>query len=125
MNKHLNVTVFFVTTLLGACALGYQAHGSLSDVAGELRGKGYPRDGKSGSFLLVDRSGRLSCEGLAYPPTGVANPGSCAGESGDGVIRCSDGRELPMRWEAISCRAWKGSGTDAQGNRLEFRVERR
>ena len=125
MNKHLIVTAVLVTTLLGACAFGYQARGSLSDVAGELWGKGYPRDGKSGSFLLVDRSGRLSCEGLAYPPTGVANPGTCAGESGDGVIRCSDGRELPMRWEAISCRAWKGSGTDAQGNRLEFRIERR
>lgn len=125
MNKHLIVTVILVPILLGACAFGYQARGNLSDVPGEMRGKGYPRDGRSGGFLLTDRDGRLSCEGLAYPPDSLANPSTCAGESGDGVIRCSDGRELAMRWEALSCRAWKGSGTDAKGNRLEFRVERR
>ena len=125
MNKHQIVTAVLVSTLLGACAFGYQARGNLSDVPGEMRGKGYPRDGRSGGFLLTDRDGRLSCEGLAYPPDSLANPSTCAGESGDGVIRCSDGRELAMRWEALSCRAWKGSGTDAKGNRLEFRVERR
>lgn len=124
MNKHLIVTVILAAAVLVGCAIGYQARGNLSDLSGEMRGKGYPRDGKSGSFLLSDRDGRLSCEGLAYPPDSLANPGTCAGESGGGVIRCDDGRELAMRWEAISCRAWKGSGTDAKGNRLEFRVER-
>jgi len=111
--------------MLGGCAFGYQARGTLSDMPGELRGRGYPGGGGGGRFVLSDREGRLSCDGLAYPANNSPDPGSCAGESGEGVIRCSDGRELAMRWEAISCRAWKGVGMDAKGSRLEFRVERR
>lgn len=115
--------------LLSACAIGYQARGSLSDVAGEMRGKGYPGTSGGGRFALADREGRLSCDGQALPPklspNLSPNPGTCLGEVGDGVLRCSDGREILLRWEAISCRAWKGSGVDALGNRLEFSVERR
>jgi hypothetical protein len=40
VNKHQIVTAVLVSTLLAACAFGYQARGSLSDVAGELRGQG-------------------------------------------------------------------------------------
>ena len=111
--------------MLAACAIGYQARGSLSDVPGELRGKGYPGNNGGGRFVLNDPGGRLICDGIANPPTASPNPGSCIGESGEGVVRCTDGREFPVRWEAISCRSWKGSGVDAKGNRLEFRVERR
>lgn len=115
-----------ISLLLTACAVGYQARGSLSDVPGELSGKAYPGNTQGGGrFVLADREGRLSCDGRALPPTASTTPGSCVGESGDGVMRCTDGREIPLRWQAISCRSWQGSGTDAQGNRLEFRVERR
>jgi hypothetical protein len=115
-----------VPVLLAACAFGYQARGSLSDVPGELSGKAYPGNTQGGGrFVLADPEGRLSCDGRALPPTASATPGSCAGESGEGVMRCSDGREIPLRWQAISCRSWQGSGSDAKGNRLEFRVERR
>jgi hypothetical protein len=41
------------------------------------------------------------------------------------VVRFTDGREIAVHSEAITCRSWNGSGVDAQGNRLEFRVERR
>ena len=111
--------------MLGACAIGYQARGSLSDVPGELRGKGYPANNGGGRFVLNDPGGRLNCDGIANPPTASPNPGSCIGETGAGMVRCTDGREIPVRWEAISCRSWAGSGVDANGNRLEFRVERR
>jgi len=124
MYKPLFVALFLSVTL-AACAFGYQACGSLSDVAGEMRGKGYPGNSGGGRFVLTDRDGRLTCDGQAAPPRQSPNPGSCAGETGEGSARCSDGREIPLRWEAISCRAWKGSGVDANGNRLEFRVERR
>lgn len=111
--------------LLASCAFGYQARGSLSDVAGELRGKGYPDHRGGGRFLLIDIERRLTCDGQAAPPTQAPDSGSCAGEFGEGLAQCSDGREIRFHWEAISCRAWKGRGVDAQGNRLEFRVERR
>ena len=118
MNNHALVTVLVITLSLAACSIGYQARGSLSDVPGELRGKGYPGNNGGGRFVLNDPGGRLNCDGIANPPAASPNPGSCIGESGEGVVRCTDGREFPVRWEAISCRSWKGSGVDAKGNRL-------
>ena len=125
MNKRDLTLAASLAGFLAACAIGYQARGSLSDVPGEMRGKGYPGSSGGGRFMLSDSGGRLSCDGQALPPKVSPNPGSCAGEAGEGVVRCSDGREIPVRWEAITCRSWQGSGVDAQGNRLEFRVERR
>ena len=124
MNRIRLAAILLLATVLAACAVGYQARGSLSDVADELRGKGYPGTNGGGRFLLNDPAGRLTCDGFANPPAVSPNPGSCIGEAGEGVVRCTDGREIPVRWEAISCRSWKGNGVDVQGNRLEFRVER-
>jgi hypothetical protein len=119
------LAVLLVTVLLSACSIGYQARGSLSDVAGEMRGKGYPGSRGGGRFIMTDAEGRLRCDGQAAPPNGSPMLDSCAGEMGEGVVRCSDGREIPIRWEAISCRSWQGSGVDRNGHRLLFRVERR
>jgi hypothetical protein len=110
---------------LAACAFGYQARGTLSDVPGEMRGKGYPDNTRGGGrFVLADRDGRLTCDGVARPPKRAGEPGSCSGEAGEGIVRCSDGREIAFNWEAMTCRSWRGSGADTRGNRLEFRVER-
>ena len=124
MNQCLIRVSLLAALLTAGCAVGYQARGSLSDVSGELRGKGYPGGQGGGRFVLADGDGRLSCDGLAAPPTVSPNPGSCAGESGEGRVRCSDGREIPVRWEAITCRSFQGSGEDQRGNRLIFRVDR-
>lgn len=124
MNKHPLTLAILLAAVLAACAVGYQARGSLSDVPGELRGKGYPGNSGGGRFSLNDGAGWLSCDGQALPPKVSPNPGSCVGEVGDGMVRCSDGREIPVHWEAITCRSWQGGGVDAHGNRLEFRVER-
>lgn len=114
-----------VASLLAACAIGYQARGSLSDVAGELRGKGFPGNSSGGGrFILAGRDGRLQCDGQLSPPDISPNPGSCEGEAGKGVVRCNDGREVPVRWTAITCRSFEGSGEDKFGNRLIFRVDR-
>lgn len=114
-----------MASLLAACAIGYQARGSLSDVAGELRGKGYPGNAEGGGrFALADRDGRLQCDGQMAPPDGSSVPGSCAGETGKGVVRCSDGREIPVRWKAITCRSFEGGGKDKFGNWLIFRLDR-
>lgn len=126
MNKH----AFFVLTMtlvtMAGCAIGYQARGSLSDVSGELRGKGYPGNTSGGGrFALADGEGRLQCDGQMAPPDRAPNPGSCEGEAGAGVVRCSDGREIPVRWQALTCRSFEGSGEDKFGNRLVFRVDRK
>lgn len=114
-----------IAALLAACAIGYQARGTLSDVAGPLRGKAYPGDvAGGGRFVLADEASRLRCEGrMALPDTSPV-AGSCQGEAGNGVVRCTDGRELAVRWTATSCRAFAGSGQDQFGNRLIFRVDR-
>ena len=125
MNRSRSAATLLFATELAACAIGYQARGSLSDVAGELRGKGYPGTNGGGRFVLNDPAGRLTCDGIANPPAASPNPGSCIGEAGAGVARGADGREISVRREAISCPSWKGNGVDAKGNRLEFRVERR
>ena len=125
MNQRLFLPILVASLLATACAVGYQARGSLSDVAGEMRGKGYPGNRGGGRFILNDRDGRLSCDGEAFPAKASGLPGSCQGESGEGRMRCTDGREFSLQWEAISCRSWKGNGIDGNGNRLEFRVERR
>jgi len=125
VNKRLFVLFFLCPWLLTACAFGYQARGSLSDVPGELRGKGYPGNSGGGRFALADSDGRLACDGQAEAPTSSPNPGSCAGESGAGRLRCSDGRQIAFVWQGLSCRSFKGGGVDLQGNRLEFVVERR
>lgn len=122
MNK---TTLILACSLLGSCAFGYVAQASLSDVPGGLSGKGYPETGGGGRFQLSDRGGRLLCDGQANPPSRSDSPGYCAGESGDGIVRCSDGRTIPFAWQAITCRSLKGSGMDQRGNRLEFIVERR
>lgn len=125
MNKRLFTLFFLCAAALTACAFGYQARGSLSDVPGELRGKGYPGNSGGGRFVLGDRSGSLNCDGTAEPPTVSPDPGSCQGERGEGRARCSDGREIAFTWQAITCRSLRGSGVDGKGNRLEFVVERR
>ena len=43
---------FLALSLLAACAVGYQARGTLSDVPGELRGKGYPGNSGGGRFVV-------------------------------------------------------------------------
>lgn len=126
MNKYAFPCLILAVSLLAACAVGYQARGSLSDVPGEMRGKGFPGNASGGGrFALVGRDGQLQCDGQLTPPDSSPIPGSCEGESGKGVVRCSDGREVAVRWTAITCRSFEGSGEDKFGNRLIFRVDRR
>jgi hypothetical protein len=125
VNKQRIAALILSPLLLAACAIGYQARGGLSDVAGEMRGKAYPGNSGGAQFVLSDMTGSLTCEGRALPPKTTPFPGSCEGEQGNGTMRCSDGRELGFEWRALSCRSLLGKGTDAKGNRLEFRVERR
>ena len=109
-----------------ACAFGYYARGTLSDVPEELRGKAFPGSATGGGrFELADRRGMLRCDGEMAPPDMAGVAGSCAGESGKGIVRCSDGREMAARWSAISCRAMQGEAVDERGNRLTFRIERK
>jgi hypothetical protein len=124
VNKRSFLAIAF-PCLFAACAFGYQARGKLSDVDGEMRGKAYPANNGGGRFVLSDQSGILTCDGMANTPSISLQPGSCEGEQGNGVLHCSDGRVVHFDWQASSCRSLRGSGSDAQGNRLEFRVERR
>ena len=124
MNKRSLPAIVF-PCLFAACAFGYQARGNLSDVTGEMRGKAYPGSNGGGRFVLTDRAGVLTCDGLANPPKASMSAGSCEGERGNGEMRCSDGRVVNFEWQASSCRSMRGSGVDAQGNRLDFRVQRR
>jgi hypothetical protein len=118
--------LLLLSMVLAGCAIGYQARGSLSDVPGELRGKGFPGNASGGGrFILAEPGGRLQCDGQLAQPDVSPNPGSCEGEAGKGVVRCNDGREVAVRWKAITCRSFEGSGEDALGNRLVFRVDRR
>ena len=125
MNKRLVLLILFTPTVLSACAVGYQARGSLSDVAGELRGKGYPGNaGEGGRFALANGDGTVQCDGQMWPADSSPTPGSCDGETGKGIVRCTDRREMAVRWTAITCRSFEGSGEDGAGNRLVFRMER-
>jgi hypothetical protein len=125
VNKRAFPLIVVIPALLAGCAIGYQARGSLSDVAGEMRGKGYPGDSVGGGrFALADRDGRLQCDGEMAAPDNSPVPGSCQGESGKGVVRCTDRREMAVRWTAITCRSFAGSGQDSAGNWLVFRMER-
>jgi hypothetical protein len=125
VNKRRIPLLLVIASLMAGCAIGYQARGSLSDVSGEMRGKGYPGNTTGGGrFALADREGRLQCDGQLLQPDMSPVPGSCDGETGKGVVRCSDGREIPVRWTAITCRSFEGSGEDKDGNRMTFRVER-
>ena len=122
MNK--TFLLLFAALSLQACAFGYFAQGSLSDVSGPLRGKAYPGPAGGGRFVLNGSNG-LVCDGTAQPPKQSPQPGSCEGESGDGVLRCTDGRELQFEWRARTCRSFEGMGVDARGNRFEFQFGRR
>lgn len=126
MNKQSFIVALLVSPLLAACSVGYQARGSLSDVPGEMRGKGFPGNTSGGGrFILTDSKSRLQCDGQLLPPEMSPVPGSCEGETGKGIVRCNDGREMPVRWKAITCRSFEGSGEDKFGNQLIFRVDRR
>ena len=126
MNRRLVPFLFVVALLPAACAFGYHARGTLSDVSGELRGKAFPGNTSGGGrFVLADGEGYLRCDAEMAAPDSSPVPGSCEGESGKGIVRCSDGRVMLARWTAISCRAFQGSAEDERGNRLLFRVERK
>lgn len=126
MNRRVMLPLLILPVVLAACAFGYQAHGVISGIPGELRGKAFPGNTQGGGrFVLADAEGQLRCDGVMEAPGNTTTPGSCAGESGTGVVRCSDGRLLTARWTAISCRAFRGYAEDEQGTRLEFRVERK
>lgn len=126
MNRRLASLLLIVPLLSAACAFGYHARGSLSDVPGELRGKAFPGNTAGGGrFVLADGEGRLRCDGEMAAPDSSPVPGSCDGQSGKGVVHCSDGRLMTAQWTAISCRAFQGTAEDERGNRLLFRVERK
>ena len=113
------------SVLLGGCAFGYHAHGTLSDVPGEMRGKGYPDVGAGGGRFALNHPARgLYCDGVALPPRDAGAGPDCAGQFGTGSLRCSDGREYALRWQALSCRAFEGHGDDGRGNSIKFRVDR-
>lgn len=125
MNKRPIFLLIFLSATLAGCSIGYQARGSLSDVSGDMAGKAFPGSSTGGGrFALADRDGRLQCDGRLAPPDVSPVPGSCEGETGKGVVRCSDGREIPVRWSAITCRSFEGHGEDKFGNRLIFWVDR-
>lgn len=126
MKPRLVLLLIVLPLLSVACAFGYYARGTLSDIPGELQGKAFPGNTTGGGrFVLSDSQGRLRCDGEMSPPDVSPVPGSCQGESGGGRVQCSDGRVMSVRWTAISCRAIQGEGKDERGNRLGFRVERR
>lgn len=126
MNPRLVLLLLVLPLFFAACAFGYHARGTLSDVPGELRGKAFPGNATGGGrFVLADRQGRLSCDGEMSPADSSPLPGSCEGESGKGIVRCSDGRVMPARWTALSCRSIQGDAEDQRGNRLFFQVERK
>ena len=126
MNPRTVLLMTIMPVLATGCAVGYHAHGTLSDIPGEMRGKAFPGNAQGGGrFMLLDTQGALRCDGEMAPPDTAPQPGSCLGEAGRGSIRCSDGRILAARWHALSCRAFEGEAEDAQGNRLIFRVERK
>ncbi|MCG2577886.1 hypothetical protein LZ012_12885 [Dechloromonas sp. XY25] len=126
MDRRLALSLLVLPLLSVACAFGYYARGTLSDVPGELRGKAFPGNTAGGGrFVLADQEGRLRCDGEMAAPDSSPVPVSCEGESGKGIVRCSDGRVMAARWTAISCRSFLGSAEDERGNRLLFRVERK
>ncbi|HMT78847.1 MAG TPA: hypothetical protein PKD66_00660 [Azonexus sp.] len=126
MNKRPIFLLIILSATLAGCSIGYQARGSLSDVPGDLVGKAFPGSAAGGGrFALADHEGRLQCDGRLAPPDISPVPGSCDGEAGRGLVRCSDGREIPVRWTAITCRSFEGRGEDKFGNRLIFRVDRK
>lgn len=125
MKKRPFLLLLSITLLGAACNVGYRAQGSFSNVAGALHGNAFPSGTTGGGrFQLLDRSGQLRCEGLMAAPDTSKTPGDCVGESGQGEVQCSDGRKIPVRWQAISCRSFEGQGVDAAGNQLVFRVDR-
>jgi hypothetical protein len=110
---------------LAACAFGYQAHGTLSDRPGVLRGKGYPGAIQGGGrFVLAESGSTFVCEGVANPPSGEVKASACGEGGGEGVLRCNDGRAISFQWRSITCRRFEGDGQDANGNLLRFRVDR-
>ena len=126
MNPRTVLLMTIMPVLAAGCAFGYHAHGTLSDIPGEMRGKAFPGNAQGGGrFMLVDAQGALRCDGEMSPADVSPVPGSCQGESGRGRVQCSDGRVLLARWTAVSCRSIEGEAEDERGNRLSFRVERR
>ena len=114
------------TLVLAGCAFGYHAQGTVSDLPGEFRGKGFPDVGSGGGRFALNQPVRgIYCDGLVQPPHELGAAGDCAGQAGVGHLRCSDGREFRLRWQALSCRSFEGSGDDGKGNLLQFRVDRR
>ena len=85
MNNCRFAAIILVASVLAACAIGYQERGSLSDVPGELRGKGYPGNNGGGRFVLNDPGRHLICDGVAHPPTASANPGTVSARAGRGM----------------------------------------
>jgi len=126
MKPRLALMLFILPLLSAACAFGYYARGTLSDMPGELQGKAFPGNATGGGrFVLTDSQGRLRCDGEMSPADVSPVPGSCQGESGRGRVQCSDGRVLLARWPAVFRRSIEGEAEDERGNRLSFRVERR
>ncbi len=71
---------------------------------------------------LTGATDRLRCSGLAplvQVPADAEPPRSCDGMAGVAALRCSDDRELQIRWITDpGCQSGYGQGVDAEGNRL-------
>lgn len=73
-----------------------------------------------GKYELTSVSTGISCNGVAKKPDRYPPFGLCAGQEGDAIGACSDGRRLDMRWYATSCTTGYGMGSASDGNAFRF-----
>ena len=132
MHKYRFAVFLLVPVVLVACAIGYQARGSLSDVPGELRGKGYPGSSGGGRFVLTDPQGRLTCDGQAQPPKASPTPGSsgrqverawCAAPMA-GKSPCTGRRSPAAPGRAAASRTRRATGWSFASNGVDQRSPR-
>lgn len=123
-----NLAYAFVLALLAqtaACSYGYRATGRLDGMEAPLAGKADLRNSGGGHFTLSSPNNDLMCDGIAEPPDPAPPPQSgCAGLSGKGHMRCSDGRYFTLTWTSLTCRAFEGTGSGPDGNTMHFSVRR-
>lgn len=123
MRKNTNVIIWLISLSIFGCSHGYRATGHLDGLDVLLAGKADLALAGGGRFTLASPARDLICAGIAHPPTNPSPAPGCRGEIGKGELRCTDGRHFSLQWQAITCRAFGGAGSDDFGNKLRFSVE--
>lgn len=122
-NRSLTIFALALSSLVvQGCSFTYNTVGAFDNYAGVFEGKVSVSPGSTGTLSIHEIGGEITCSGttwITYRPSGLIKQGA----RGEGLVNCSDGRIVEIKWVQSVEDGGNGKGVDQNGNSLHFRYD--